>query len=328
MKVSIIIPIYNASKYIIRCLDSVFTQTFQDIECILIDDCGKDNSVAIVERYIQNHQGSISFNLIHHKINRGAAAARNTGIKVSKGEFLFFLDSDDALVPETIETLLKLFEKYPDIEFAQGNVLSEDGSISPYGLKKHFPEYSNNHEELQRIMLCEITTAPWNRLIRRNFILEHNLYFPEGYFTEDMFWGYFISKFLKAASFTQKGLYIYYINEGSMMTSPANHIKWYTSRIWTSWRYIEDMEKYGSNKYKRQYLAVNLLSCLPELKIMNSTKLWFQFWKEACSIAWSLKSHTTLYRCIFLFCLLPPICFFSASNNIRWRIQQKIITKV
>lgn len=328
MKVSIIIPVYNVSKYLVRCLDSVVAQTFHDIECILVDDCGKDDSMAIAEKYIKNYQGTISFKLLHHEQNRGLSAARNTGIDAAHGDYLYFLDSDDAIIPETIETLLKLFEKYPDIVFAQGNILAEDGNISSYGLKKSIPEYSNNHEELQRIMLSEITTVAWNRLIKRDYVLQHRLYFPEGYFTEDMYWGYFITKYLTAAAFTQKGLYVYYINEGSMMTSPANHLKWYISRIWTSWRYLEDMKKFGSSNYQRQYLAINLLSCLPELKALKSIKLWFHFWRETCSIAWAAKTHITLYRCLLLYCLMPPICFFAASNSFRWRIQQKIVTRL
>ena len=326
MRVSIIIPIYNVSKYIVRCLDSVIAQTHKDIECLLIDDCGTDNSVAIAEHYLQGYQGNIMFKILHHDYNRGLSAARNTGIDAACGDYLFFMDSDDAIIPSAIETLLNLFAKYPDIEFAQGNILAKDGKISSYGLKKHIPEYSNNHEELQRIMLSEITTVAWNRLIRRDFVLKHSLYFPEGYFTEDMYWGYFITKYLKAAAFTQKGLYIYYINEGSMMTSPANHIKWYSSRIWTSWCYLEDMMEYGSNKYQRQYLAINLLSCLHELKMLKSLQKWFQFWRETCSIAWTVKSHITLHRCFFLLCLIPPICFFAGNNNFRWRIQRRIIT--
>lgn len=328
MKVSIIIPVYNVSKYLVRCLDSVVAQTFHDIECILVDDCGKDDSMAIAEKYIKNYQGAISFKLLHHEHNRGLSAARNTGIDAAHGDYLYFMDSDDAIIPETIETLLKLFEKYPDIVFAQGNILAEDGNISSYGLKKSIPEYSNNHDELQRIMLSEITTVAWNRLIKRDYVLQHRLYFPEGYFTEDMYWGYFITKYLTAAAFTQKGLYVYYINEGSMMTSPANHFRWYISRIWTSWRYLEDMKKFGSSNYQRQYLAINLLSCLPELKALKSIKLWFHFWRKTCSIAWAAKTHITLYRCLLLYCLMPPICFFAASNSFRWRIQQKIVTRL
>jgi len=328
MKVSIIIPIYNASKYLVRCLDSVVAQTFCELECILVDDCGKDDSVAIAEKYIQEYNGPICFHLLHHDSNKGAAAARNTGIKASTGDFLFFLDSDDTLVNKCIETLLSLFERYPDIDLAQGNALDHKGHISPYGFPHDMPEYTSDREEIFRIQLCETTTAPWNRLVRREFILNNKLFFPEGYFTEDMYWCYFVTKHLQAASFCNDGLYVYYINEGSMMTSPANHIRWFTSRLWTSWRYLEDMEQNGSNKYQRQYLAVNLLSCLPELRYLKSVRLWFQFWHETCSIAWKAKSHITLYRCLFFLFLMPPVCFFAAHNRFRWRVQQEIITKL
>lgn len=330
MKVSIIIPIYNVSKYIVRCLDSVSAQTFKDIECLLIDDRGTDNSVAIAEQYIQDYNGKILFKLLHHKKNRGLSAARNTGIDAANGDYLYFMDSDDAIVPETIETLLKLFEKYPDIEFAQGNILAEKREISSYGLKNSIPEYSNNLEELQRIMLSEITTVAWNRLIRRDFVLEHKLYFPEGYFTEDMYWGYFIVKYVRAAAFTHKGLYVYYINEGSMMTqrSKANRRKWLNSRIWTSNVYLSDIMANGSNQYQRQYIAVNMLSCLVELNAISSLRDWWHFWKQVNRWALSVCSKFSFYRFLFYLVLMPPICLLAHRDKLRWRIQQALITHI
>ena len=92
MKVSIIIPVYNVENYLVRCLDSVTAQTCQDIECILVDDCGNDHSVQIAEDYIQTYQGPIVFKFLHHTKNRGLAAARNTGIDAATGDYLFFPD--------------------------------------------------------------------------------------------------------------------------------------------------------------------------------------------------------------------------------------------
>ena len=83
MKVSIIIPVYNVAPYIQRCLDSVVAQTFQDIECILVDDCGTDNSVEVAQQYIDNYRGQIQFKLIHHDKNQGLSGARNTGIRMA-----------------------------------------------------------------------------------------------------------------------------------------------------------------------------------------------------------------------------------------------------
>lgn len=330
MKVSIIIPVYNVSKYLVRCLNSVVSQSYQDLECILVDDCGKDDSVKIANDFIINYQGPISFKLLHHDHNRGLSAARNTGIKAATGEFLYFLDSDDTIVHDAIETLLNLFEKYPAIDFAQGNILAEDGRISSYGLKGNIPEYIYDQNEIFRIMLSEITTVAWNRLIRRDFVTKYDLYFPEGYFTEDMYWGFFIAKYAKAIAFTHKGLYVYYINEGSMMTLPSKHnrMKWLTSRLWTSNVYLTEVLDNCQSKYQRQYIAINLLSCLVELHIIKSPRQWFIYWLKICKIALRCLNKITWYRFLFLLVLLPPLCFFCANDKLRWRIQNKIIINV
>ena len=327
MKVSIIIPVYNVENYLVRCLDSVTAQTCQDIECILVDDCGNDHSVQIAEDYIQTYQGPIVFKFLHHTKNRGLAAARNTGIDAATGDYLFFLDSDDTIVDDCIESLLALFGKYPDIDFAQGNILAEDGTISSYGFQREMPEYTADAAVIYRIMLSEITTVAWNRLIRRDFVLTHKLYFPEGYFTEDMYWGYFIAKHVKAVSFTHKGLYTYYINEGSMMTSPkkSTRMKWFTSRLWTSGVYLADIRKGNANKYQRQYLAVNLLSCLVELANIMSVAQWLRFWSRVCRMSLSIIHKTTWHRLLLFICLMPPVCFLASKDKIRWRIQQRII---
>ena len=134
MKVSIIIPVYNVAPYIKRCLDSVVAQSFQDIECILVDDCGTDNSKEIVQQYIDNYQGQIQFKFIHHEKNLGLSGARNTGIKVATGEWLYFLDSDDSIIPDCIAILLALQEKYPDWD---------EGKLK-YDKWRYLNEFSNN----------------------------------------------------------------------------------------------------------------------------------------------------------------------------------------
>jgi len=99
MKVSIIIPLYNVKKYISDCLLSVARQTFRGkIECIIVDDCGTDNSVTLAEQFIAGYDGPIEFTMCHHNHNRGLSAARNTGIDVATGDYIYFLDSDDLYI--------------------------------------------------------------------------------------------------------------------------------------------------------------------------------------------------------------------------------------
>lgn len=101
--VTIIVPIYNTEKYLIRCIESILAQTYHNIEIILVDDGSEDQSGKIIEEYAKIDQRII----VIHKSNRGLAAARNEGIKKASGQFLFFLDSDDSIEKMTIEHLVK-----------------------------------------------------------------------------------------------------------------------------------------------------------------------------------------------------------------------------
>ena len=330
MKVSIIIPIYNVAPYIKRCLDSVVAQTFQDIECILVNDCGTDNSKEIVQQYIDSYQGPIQFKFIHHEKNLGLSGARNTGIRIATGDWLYFLDSDDSIIPDCIAILLALQEKYPDADFVQGNLLDESGEISHYGFK-NIPEYCNNPFTIEDIMLRKVITSAWNRLVKRSLLIVNELFFPVGMVHEDMYWVYFLSKYVHAAAFSTIGTYIYYTNEGSIMTatSRATRTKRYTSRLIASEAYLTDIK---ANNYKshirHQYLAVNLLSCLTELIPLKSIKHWIYFWSFILRIGSSNIRKITIYRVLFTIILLPPICFFSGRKKFRWRIQKSIISMI
>jgi glycosyltransferase involved in cell wall biosynthesis len=330
MKVSIIIPVYNVQEYITRCMDSVCQQTFQDIECILVDDCGKDNSVKLAEDYIQRYTGAVRFVMLHHEHNKGLSGARNTGIKAATGDFLYFLDSDDFITPDCIETLVQLAEKYPQADFVQGNILGNDDQMSSYAFEDTVPEYCDNKEELMHLMLHEVITSAWNRLIRRSFLLEHELFFPEGIIHEDMYWTYFLTKYTKAAAYCTKGVYHYFIHEGSIMTSVSKEMmkKRLSSRVWSNERFLEDAKRNGASQFQRQYITLNLLCCLVELNALKSLSEWLPFWAKVVSFGFSHITHFTLSRYIIYCCLLPPACFFAGKDNFRWRIQQEFVCNV
>ena len=89
--ISIIVPVYNVEPYVEECIHSVMRQTYTGpMECIVVDDCGTDNSMAVVEGLIANYKGPISFKVLHHKHNRGLSAARNTGMDAATGDYYFF----------------------------------------------------------------------------------------------------------------------------------------------------------------------------------------------------------------------------------------------
>ncbi|MBO6252520.1 MAG: glycosyltransferase family 2 protein, partial [Bacteroidaceae bacterium] len=120
--VSIIVPVYNVQPYVEDCIRSVMRQTYDGrMECIVVDDCGTDDSIAIVEKVVADYDGPITFKILHHTHNRGLSAARNTGIDASTGDYLFFLDSDDEITNDCIKKLSAVLEKDGEIEIVQGN---------------------------------------------------------------------------------------------------------------------------------------------------------------------------------------------------------------
>ncbi|MDR2963049.1 MAG: glycosyltransferase [Bacteroidales bacterium] len=231
MKISIIIPIYNVSEHIIRCINSVINQTYQHFECILIDDCSPDNSIELATQRLETYNGSIDFKIIHHTQNKGLSGARNTGTLASTGEYVYYLDSDDEITPDCMETLITLVTRYPKVEMVQGNTQTIPASAEQdYWLNlshKNFPEYVNDNDWIKRhlydITVKTIPPNACNKLIKRDFIFAHNLFFKEGIVHEDELWMFWVVKKLRTIAFTTKYTYIAYGRTGSIMRSGNNY---------------------------------------------------------------------------------------------------------
>lgn len=225
-RISIIVPIYNVEKYILKCLESVSVQTFKgELECILVDDCGTDDSIAIAQDFISAYQGPIAFKIIHHKNNRGLSAARNTGIKEAKSDWLYFLDSDDWIEPDCIDSLYAFVEKYPDVQMVQAgaNVIGNGYKWMDFTDKK-LPEYSNNPQWISKVLLQRFTLnmTAWNKLIRKNFVDENNLLFAEGYIHEDEIYNVDLARTLCRIAVCYRNTYDYRIRPNSIVTKTLN----------------------------------------------------------------------------------------------------------
>lgn len=215
--VSIIIPIYNVEKYVSECLCSVIAQTYSGpMECILVDDCGGDRSMDIVNDIISSYNGEIKFHILHHKNNRGLSAARNTGIMSAIGEYLLFLDSDDKLLPNSIETLVAIVNKYPHIDMVVGGILT-NGRASVYDISKRpslIKDYYSDRRYVRKLLLEGVTfpVMAWNKLINSSFLKTNNLYFKEGIIHEDIHWNFFVQRYVNDVAISQKPTYVYRIN--------------------------------------------------------------------------------------------------------------------
>ena len=214
LKVSVVVPVYNSVTFIEKCLESVIQQTMTDnVECILVDDCGRDNSMQIAERFIVGYDGNIAFRILHQTHNQGPSAARNRGIREATGEYVFFLDSDDCISPDCIEQLYGFAKKF-DADYVQGTYESfENLRLAS------IPYYSDDKREIKRLLLNhnKIPFAPHNRLIRRQMILDNNLFFDERIrVREDFLWMTFVAKYVNCFAYCDKVTYHRVVNEDSL----------------------------------------------------------------------------------------------------------------
>lgn len=219
MTISIIIPIYNVAPYVEQCLQSVASQICQgDMECLLIDDCGTDESMDICERFIASYNGPISFRIIHHEHNRGLSAARNTGIDAAKGEWIFFIDSDDSITPDCIQKMVDAAEQTPDVDMVMGqiNVIGADLHWDSFG-----PPGIHTDGFIEKACTYKIYTMAWNRLLSWKFIVENKLYFVEGLLHEDILWSVQVACKLRKMVAIPEKTYNYLVRENSIQTNKS-----------------------------------------------------------------------------------------------------------
>lgn len=210
--------------YIERCLLSVLDQTYQNLEIILIDDCSPDNSIEIAKKVISEHPNRDKAIFTKHEQNRGLSAARNTGINLAAGEYIYFLDSDDEIQPYTIMSMVELCDKYKNVDLVQGSTLTIPINISKSWLNikdKNLPEYSSDHEWIKKGMLKRFlfSMTAWNKLVSRRLLISNSIYFREGIVHEDELWNFFLSKKVTTIAFCKKDTYLYRINDSGIMSS-------------------------------------------------------------------------------------------------------------
>lgn len=210
MKVSVIIPVYNVSKYIEKSINSICNQTMQnDVECIIVNDRTPDNSIEKAKHVIANYKGPIKFKIIEHEQNKGLAAARSTGMKNAQGDYVLHLDSDDYYENNMIEELYQnAIQNNSDVsicDFFQTYIDKE----SIYSVKE-----INNPEEYVKSLIRHNYNASvwnvWNKMFKRELFYKNGIDWVEGInFGEDNLICAKLFCFIKKVSKVNKPLYHY-----------------------------------------------------------------------------------------------------------------------
>lgn len=219
LKLSIIIPVYNVARFLSKCLDSCLQQDlpYDEYEIVVVNDGSTDNSVSIVEEYTKKY-----FNIrLINRLNGGLSAARNTGLKEAKGEYVWFIDSDDWIEKNCLSILMeKLIVGSLDVLCINLQLCFDDGRIIPYIVE---------HTENEKIyngcdFICNVTMPPAAvcGVYRRSFLINNGFHFLEGVLHEDMEFTPRVYSKAERILFYDCPIYNYYQRQGSIMKSVRN----------------------------------------------------------------------------------------------------------
>lgn len=183
-KVSIIVPVYNVAQYVTQCMDSLYRQSFSDIEVIFVDDRGSDNSVQIVKDYISSRDLQQSWHVVYMPENGKPGKARNYGLTFATGEYVMFIDADDWIEKEMVELLYCAAQSNnADISSAAAICDYADGTY----IEMHNPYVGSGlvTDNQRRYLLRHYVSNFTTMLFKRAWLLENGILFPPAYSGED-----------------------------------------------------------------------------------------------------------------------------------------------
>lgn len=218
--ISIIIPVYNAEKYISRCLDSILRSSFQNFEIIIVNDGSKDNTKNIIENYrLRDRRIKVI-----SKINGGSASARNVGINNTSGEYIAFIDADDYIHVDYLKILEQAIRDY-DVDIVECDffTISKKNNRKIKAQKKNDVRIINNVEKLKEF--CERSTylksaVLWNKLYKKK--LFEKVSFVENKWIDDEYVIYKLYFYANKIAIVDEKLYYYFLSENSQMRSKPN----------------------------------------------------------------------------------------------------------
>lgn len=251
--------VYNVERYLKECLDSVFNQSFENFELIIINDGSNDNSVKIIQEYRNKHNNIVYI----EQQNQGLSVARNLGLSIAKGKYVAYVDSDDCLDKDMFKLMVQKIEyDNSDMVIIGHREFYDDmtGQDTDILLKVDDTKTYSGIDVANMMLDCEIMGVAWNKLYKREKLLADQFMFEKGRYTQDWFPVFqHISK-LEKISFVNKPLYQYRLNPNST-TSLKNYkrFKDYYYAVSCILEYVKD-SKLNFNKKSICHFEINTFS--------------------------------------------------------------------
>ena len=314
-KISVIVPVYNAEKYLHRCIDSILSQTFTDFELLLINDGSKDSSGAICDEYAAKDNRVRVF----HKENCGVSSARNLGIVNSIAEFVVLIDSDDWFALDTLEVLLKEQKKY-DADCVVFGFNQTSGNIWAPNEDKVYDTLSELKNNFVYHLNTELLSSSVNKLYKKKLIKQH---YPVGMaFGEDLLFSLDYLEQCKCISFITAPLYQHEVYNNTSLTHTFNMRRFVDIEIIQN-RIIEFAIDKNNKSLNRKYLAdcIRIIRSFLSLDISISEKRnkldsWLNnsYFKNL-----RVKEYELIWQNRLLLTAIQNRCYIVANLLVNWK---------
>ena len=248
-EITVIIPVYNAEKYIKECLQSLYMQSYKNIDVLVINDGSTDGTINVIESFQKEHSDFI-LKIITEK-NGGAARARNRGIQLATGKYISFFDADDIADSNMLEEMINVAHK------KNADLITCDF----YWMYQH----KNVQEKLyapksERDLFISAWAAPWNKLYRRSMLINNNVFFTEGYTYEDTsFYLKYIPYCKSIVHIDQPFIYWRQHNTSTMRKSQDKRISQIFPVLEDAIKYYKEQNLYKKYEKELEYFCTKLL---------------------------------------------------------------------
>lgn len=263
MKYSFIVPIYNVEQYIKKCVDSLLEQTYKDFEIVLVDDGSTDSSGLIADNYAEKWPQFIT---VKHQINKGLGGARNTGIELSKGDYLVMVDSDDYVSEKLLEIVDRYLVQYNnDLLIFDYIVEEEDGSQRVQRLHN-----ITSYTPITPKQYLLETPAAWNKIYRASLFKETGVRFPARIFYEDLATSPCFAIYAVNIGVIEEALY-HYIQRGTsiMHTSNTQRMTEIIPAAQKVLEYYKQQGKFEEYYEELEYLTIRNVLCSAIQRILE-----------------------------------------------------------
>ena len=283
--ISIIIPAYNSGKFIETTLNNLFAQTYQNFEIIIAyDEKSTDNSLELLRKISETHPITIDIGK-----DTSSGTARNRGFRLAKGEYVIFVDADDEIHPQYLETMITIFQKHPELnvvccdfvkvyeETVKDGWTEAEQSSDAYAIHE-------KEEALYMLLWKKIANVPWLFLVKRQYLLDNNISFPDYSLGDDVVYAHQLLANSEKIARSEKKLYIFILHETSVThtVTPENWWSRYEKSRNDVAQYFRERDAVYAEDYlkamKREFVYTSVLhydckTFLSEMKKQNITRL-------------------------------------------------------